>query len=291
MTLKCYTQVCNYLFIGEPSENLQAYVSLEGETLAFGYMSLNGSSAFTLTKLGAGEKMPKFENLAQIMRPFRNGKAMVRIHAGMDSTGLTPVGSVSVGEWYLVDRKGKKVEPGPDDHLMKDPLASPELPFREKYDKLDRVNQDSLKENLIFFDDYCEVHYAPGCFAVVDWNQHCICGNDIPGVKPYSYLSTPKEIADAGTTDIQQIAPNVWSVSSTDKQTTVYSEFESPSLFSSGLAPFRTEKGWGYMDWQGHIVIAPRFTWAQPFNRNGYAIAGEKKCTYILHRSVSIAER
>ena len=138
------------------------------------------------------------------------------------------------------------------------------------------------------FDDYHEVHYAPGDFAVIGWDGRCLCASHVPGTKPYT--SAPDSVTRAKGIDIRQQAPNVWSISSDELHAAFYSGFESPTLFTSGLAPFRAENGWGYMDRDGNAVIAPRFSKAEPFNHDGYAVAADGKSTVILHREVTVRE-
>ena len=58
-------------------------------------------------------------------------------------------------------------------------------------------------------------------------------------------------------------------------------EFDSPTIFTEGLAPVKIDKKVGYMDMQGNIVIKPQFDAGSIFVNGIAPVQLGKKCGYI----------
>ena len=286
-----------YVSIGEESEGLIAFKRYVANKLEFGYMTPEGKRVFTFADVDYScdndeTRAMVRDDMNTQMRPFSNGKAMVCVRNDL-KTGINMFRKSNwyaavKGDWYLIDRNGKPAEADPEDRLLKDPLSSTELPFGDYVRGLNPVFRNLVREMAIEFDDYYEVNLAKGAFAILDRDLHCLCSNYIPGTTLDSVsLTSP---AHPRVVTVKQIAPKVWITATEQAPSVTLSDFESPTLFSSGLAPFnaRIDKKkvlWGYMDREGNTVVEPRFTEAGGFE-NGYAVAKDGKNTVLLSRDV-----
>ncbi len=297
-----------YVAVGQPSEGMCAYKTFEEKTLRFGYMAEDGSSSFEIGAIDYAhvndmERTLLREDISLQLSPFRNGRANVCIRNVDTSVGIfkktTEQHAGKVG-WYEIGKDGRELDAKQSLSLTKaNILSNQELPFFHSYRQLEAntfVNAAMLESavNIHPFEDMCEVDYAFG-FAILDRDMHCICANDdgLPS-QPYAYIYLSRGTHERYV-QLFRVAKNVWQATNEQgRQSILFSEFESPTRFSSGLAVFRklADKGrfvCGYMDSCGRTVIEPKYTQADGFS-NGYALASDGDKHYLLYREAVVTE-
>ena len=298
-----------YVGIGEESEGLYAYKmidhSITGSTLnadsllRFGYMKSDGTSVFEVAAVDYGESLDKTRSLLREsinlqLRPFRNGKAMVRVrnedqHAKMPFTGEKFWNEARKTCWYEVDRNGKVIGNAPD--LKHRFLSCGSSPFMDDFRKAADTNPSMWEDFIFSFDDMLEVNLSINSFAILNRNLEYICCNYAQ--IPHQPMLIPQSVQQHDKYSfLSQIADHVWAVESEEEISIKTSEFESPTRFSDGLAANcclvkRNKPLWGYMDIHGNQIIPARFSTATPF-RAGYAWAKDDQGCVILCRKALV---
>lgn len=296
-----------FVSVGQPSEGLCAYKTFENNVLRMGYMTEDGRSVFEIGSLNY-DKIFDFdrfvlrEELSSQLRPFRDGKASVAVKSttreiGMFKKSLEPC--LEPTGWYEVDRNGARAESAAGVSISTEALLQGNmLPFARSYQGYKAnsfVNKALLDAALEVnpFDDLRELSFAFG-FAIVTGDGRTLVGHDdgLPA-QPFQYAYLDKTSHERYIR-LTKLADNVWLAFTKDGEKLLFSEFESPTRFSEGLAPFQQLVNkkflYGFMDWRGQVVIPPRYTTAKGFT-DGYAFVQEEKKSYILHRETIVTER
>ena len=287
-----------FVAIGDLSEGLRAFKSFsDSDVLTFGYMNEKGETVIKIAEVPYkhvydSERVLLREDLTRQMRPFKDGCASLCIRGvtqtfGIFSEKTTQLVATKVN-WYSIDREGNQVDTSANRN--KDVFFCKELPFYNEYVKLEPMIKDVIRDTMHMFCDMYEVNFGPGGFAILDSDLNIICSH-YDG-KPFTTAGQPHHKPYAG---LAKAAENVWIVNDGESTEVVFSEFESPSVFSSGLAPVRDKSGkfgsvWGYMDIKGNMVVSPKYSYASGFE-GGYAVARIGSATYLLRRDVTVIPR
>lgn len=299
-----------YVSVGASSEGLRPFKSLEGSVMRLGYMREDGSTAIEIASMDYSkvydfERLILREEITEQLRPFKDGRASVRVRIGHKEVGVFKKTSEQIVEkcaWYEIDKTGAKVSSGSGaaPFSVESPELERGLPFSGTYCAYKSnafVNKALLDAAIEVnpFGDYTEVSFTFG-FAILDKDKNVICGSDdgLPPM-PYSYVYMEKAVRER-CLRLANVAENVWlelTVKGAEK--IVFSEFESPTRFSEGLAPFRKLVGknkflWGYMDRRGNVVVEPRYDAATAFT-GGYAVVTADSHSSLLRRESVVTGR
>ena len=298
-----------FVEVDKASEGLRAFKKLEGTVMTLGYMREDGSTAFELASMDyAGifddQRLMLREELSNQLRPFRNGRASVCVRIGHKELGLFKKTTHQIVEkcaWYEVDKTGARLAPenGSAQPDVSNVPLDHGMPFSETYRAYKSntfVNKGLLDAAVTVrpFSDMTEIDFTFG-FAILDKNGAVVCGNDdgLPS-QPYMYVYFARGGHEAYL-HLEKIADNVWLTITKEGEKLVFSEFESPTRFSEGLAPFRklVSKNkflFGYMDPRGNVVVPPKYNEAKPFS-GGYAFVESDSGGLLLRREAVVTER
>lgn len=297
-----------YVEIGSVSEGMRAFKSHKNATLTFGYMSDDGSSRFEIASIGASQNVGLYhelllEKLSQRLKPFENGTAQVAVAMGEKNVGIFKKKIVRLAEktgWYRIDRSGSRVaSEGETNKKPFDLKTCTALPFHRLCTEF--RNSMMYRSTNIYgyvatheFDGMTEAVLGDG-FGIVDMDGNLICGSYTGSNTPSSavIISAVNRVRPhALIHPLTRVADNVWLGVKNGEEKIIFSEFESPTWFSSGVGPYRAPNGlWGYMDWHGNTVIEPQYTEASGFE-DGYAFAVKgADSVVVLYRGEQVRVR
>lgn len=267
-----------YVAIGESRDGLAPFKSYENMTMTLGYMRPDGSTAFVVARedyTGDMSDRPRLRaELSTQLGAFADGKARVFVRQSSAMEGMFKKTQrdrvVEAGESYYIDTNGQETTP-PDASKARggaDVAFSAELPFADKIRAMGDWGQYFIK--LRPFSGMIEMTAGEASFAIFDESGRLLLskwdGTDlrvIPEPRHSEYLA------------LQHTGGGLWvGVKKARKGDGVVnvvwvSAFESPTVFGSGLAPFRVANGkkwlWGYTDIHGNDVVAPKYEKATGF--------------------------
>ena len=297
-----------YVSVAEASEGLRAYKTFIDPVLSFGYMTEDGTPAFEIGSIDYSrfhdpERSLLREDISLQLGPFRGGRARVCIAPAVKEVGIfnkTWESTVEQTGWYEIDRTGARLDDTGSDAVNASAiLQGGRVPFEKTYRDFTGnalVNKAMVDASLEInpFDEMREVSFTFG-FAILDQDGKCVCGSDdgLPS-QPFAYIYQSKE-AHERYYRLTQLTQNVWLAVTKDGEKIIFSEFESPTRFSCGLAPFRklgpkNQFLWGYMDHRGRVLVEPRYNTATGFE-DGYACVSVGRSFSILRREAVVTEK
>ena len=292
-----------YVSVGETHDGLAAFKSLEGNTLTFGYLdAATGREAIRVASIDYSEVSDLHRDLLRAPMPtqlgdFNNGKARIRI-SSMDTRvglfGRKTVKAAALGSWYTIDTSGCRIESEQVRHTPEHVLRSASMaPYAGKMLNLDQKQLEVQYGCIREFSAGYEAVVGTKSFVLLDHDLNVLAAGGKPEVIPGEYLYGHKPYGL-----LLNPAENVWVVydANGNGPNIVFSEFESPSVYSSGLAAalVPVEKGkplFGYMDKNGRTVVPAAYSEATGFS-DGFATAKKPDGSwYILVRDGLVADR